>query len=259
MSELPEWKIPVGLSRSLWTYVQDKRSAHGTNAGHLSSALICQDLKVACRYFDTPGRLIDLGCGTGRLLADFTSRGFELVGVDLSWPMLQHASQKLGVCPDVALIRANLVEMDAIRDRSFDYAACLFSTLGMMEHATHRRAIVEHVFRILKPGGRFLLHVHNRYFHLRTSVGRRWLLRDIWRQLAGAADAGNFEPPAGATGAPTLHHFSLREVRRLLSGAGLQIDFVDPVSLAPNGKLPLQWLLPGLRAYGFHIGASKSS
>src|SRR5206468_469838 len=71
----------------------------------------------------------------------------------------------------VERVRANIVELDCFRDASFDYAACLFSTLGMVAGADNRRRAVAHVRRVLKPGGVFVLHVHNWRFNAWDGAG----------------------------------------------------------------------------------------
>src|SRR5207248_440014 len=118
-------------------------------------------------------------------------------------------------------VRANIVTLEAICDVVFDTVLCMFNTLGMVTGADHRRRVLEHAYRVLRPGGVFVLHVHNRWHHLGTRGGRSWLLRDIFRRLSGAADAGDWlmEHHDGQTGW-AMHLFTAREIVRLLSGVG---------------------------------------
>ena len=95
------------------------------------------DLRFAVQFFAKPGNLVDLGCGTGRLLMPLANSGFSVLGIDLSAEMLAVAAEKARACnAGVPLLRANLVELDCVRDQSFDYAACLFSTLGIDHSVT---------------------------------------------------------------------------------------------------------------------------
>src|SRR5919202_1086236 len=89
-------------------------------------------------------------------------------------------------------IKANVVELDGLRNAAFDAALCLFSTLGMVAGSDARRRVVGHAFRLLRPGGVFVLHVHARWHHLRTRAGRRWLVRDVARSALGRPDAGDW-------------------------------------------------------------------
>ena len=159
----------------------------------------------------------------------------------------------------VHLLHANLAELDGLRDGCFDYAACLFSTLGMVMGSANRRRVVAHAFRVLKPGGRFVLHVHNRWFNVWNGPGRAWLLRDAWDRRLGRVEGGDRVMPVhqGVAGL-TLHLFTRTEAIRLLTGVGFRILEVRPVSLRPDGRLPWPWWFGGLRAYGYLLAAEHS-
>jgi SAM-dependent methyltransferase len=261
MSAPPDWQLPPGVSRGLWDYLHDRDLARAYDERLAGSPLLELDLRFAQRHFPQPGRLLDLGCGTGRLLVPFARRGYEVVGVDLSEEMLAVAAAKARAAGvTVGLLRTNLVELDGLRGASFDYAACLFSTLGMVAGRENRRRAVGHMARLLRPGAVLVLHVHNHWFNLRDAAGRRWLLRDLARSLTGAPDAGDRPMPTheGLAGL-ALHHFTRGEVLRLLRGAGLEVAEVRPVGLGPEGTLPRAWWFGRLRAYGYLIAARRPS
>src|SRR5262249_47230579 len=156
-----------------------------------------------------PGRLIDLGCGTGRALLPLAQRGFRVLGVDLSEEMLRIVGEKAEAAGlQVLRIKANLVQLDSVADSSFNYALCLFSTLGMIVGTEHRRQVIQHAARLLRPGGVFILHVHNYWFNAWDRGGRRWLLTDLVRWVIGHPESGDRAMPSLA-GGPTLslHHF----------------------------------------------------
>lgn len=252
-----DWQLPSGVNRGLWDYLHDHELARNYDASLLGSTLLQVDLTFAERYFNQPGHLLDLGCGTGRLLIPFAQRGFWVLGVDLSEPMLTVAREKAAAAGvTVHRLKANIVELDALADQNFDYAACLFSTFGMICPVTARRRMLEHVRRVLRPGGRFILHVHNRWFNAWDAGGRRWLCYDLLRSLARPEDKGDRVMPVhqGVAGL-TLHLFTRREAVSLLKLAGFRILEVRPVSLRPDGRLPAPWWFGWLRAYGYLIAA----
>jgi SAM-dependent methyltransferase len=254
-----DWQLPPGVSRGLWDYLHDPTIARTYDERLADCSLLEIDQRFAERVFDRPGWLIDLGCGTGRLLLPFARRGYGVVGVDLSAEMLAVAGTKAAAAGvEVYRLRANLVELDCVRTGAFDYAACLFSTLGMVAGAAERRRAVAHAYRVLRPGGRFVLHVHNRWFNLRNPQGRRWLVGDCLRALAGRAGHGDRAMPVhqGVAGL-ALHLFSRREAVRLLQGAGFRLLQVRPVSLRPDGRVPAAWCFGGLRAYGYLLAAER--
>src|SRR5262245_29499946 len=84
MNLTPDWQLPAGTSRGLWDYVNDLEQARTYDERLAGTPLLEYDLHLAARFFPTPGRLVDLGCGTGRLLIPFAQRGFSVLGVDLS-------------------------------------------------------------------------------------------------------------------------------------------------------------------------------
>jgi SAM-dependent methyltransferase len=254
-----DWELPPGVSRGLWDYLHDADLARNYDANLADSPLFTLDVKFAEDYFPTPGRLIDLGCGTGRLLVPFARRGFRALGVDLSAEMLRVAGAKADAARvSVQRVRANLVDLDALRDASFDYAACLFSTLGMVMGAPERRRVIAHAHRLLRPGGRLVLHVHNRWFTIWGPAVRRWLMKDVLRALLGRPDAGDRAMPVhqGVAGL-SLHLFTRREAVRMLREAGFRLLEVRPISLRTDGRLKWPAWFGWLRAYGYLIAAER--
>lgn len=237
----------------------DSVQAHDYDSLLANTFLLEQDQHFVERHCPSAGLLIDLGCGTGRLSVPFAKRGYWVVGIDLSEEMLRIVGKKAtdaGVT--VHRLQANIVELGSLADASFDYAVCLFSTLGMVAGSMNRLRVVEHVYRLLRPGGVFVVHVHNRWFNFWDRGGRRWLLKDCLRWLFHQADSGD-RPMPRADGRPgwSLHHFRRREIVGLLQDCGFEIIAVQPVSLRTDGRLILPWWFGWLRTYGYLIAARR--
>lgn len=98
------------------------------------------------------GRVLDLACGSGRLIPGLLDAGLEAAGVDLSPAMLARARQRLG--PDAD--RVELVQGD-MRSFSLHY---LFDTI-MIPYCSFmylysdedRLAVLQNCYSHLKPGG----------------------------------------------------------------------------------------------------------
>jgi SAM-dependent methyltransferase len=255
-----DWQLPPGVSRALWDYFHDADLARNYDEQLRDTPLLTIDQQFVLEKCCPPGSLVDLGCGTGRLCVTLAQRGYAPVAVDLSPEMLNVTRDKaaaLGL--DIPCVCANLVELDTFDNASFDHAACLFSTLGMVQGSASRIKVVQHVHRMLRPGGVFVLHVHNRWFNAWTGVGRRLLLGDLWRSLIGRQEAGDYQmPPHHGIGSLTMHLFTRREVAKLLRGAGFAIDEIRPISLRADGVLRAPWWFAGLRSYGYLIAARKA-
>jgi SAM-dependent methyltransferase len=255
-----DWQLPPGVTRGVWDYAHDAGLARGYDASLEGSALRQADMRFAEQHLGPPGWLLDLGCGTGRLLVAFARRGFRTLGVDLSEEMLRIAGEKAAAAGvTVHRLQANIVQLEGLRDGTFDCAACLFSTLGMVAGAGERRRAIGHVYRLLRPGGRFVLHVHNRWFSFWGPPGRRWLARDLVKSALGKADAGDRAMPIhqGIAGL-SLHLFTRREAVQMLREARFRILEVSPASLSPHSQPARVRLFGWLRAYGYLIAAERA-
>jgi SAM-dependent methyltransferase len=242
---LPDWQLPPGTDRGLWDYFRDEPMVRAYDESLAGSPLLRADVTFCDEYFPTPGRLIDLGCGTGRLLSHFAAKGYDCLGVDLSDAMLEVADAKRRESGlPIRLLKANLVELDAVTDASIDYAACLFSTFGMIRGVENRRRFLGHIRRILKPAGVFVLHVHNRLFRFGRGLGKK-----------GKEKGDRTMPQAHGGAELTLHHFTRREAVEELREEGFAVREVRTVGLNGDGRLRRPWLLPAVRSYGFLIAA----
>ncbi len=244
---IPDWQLPPGVDRGLWDYLHSESMVDAYDANLAGTPLLETDVHFCEKHFTKPGKLIDLGCGTGRLLIPFAKRGFDCLGVDLSDAMLAAAADKAKRSRvSIALLKANLVELDAIGNATCDYAACLFSTLGMIRGAENRGKVLRHVQRILKPGGIFVAHVHNRWFRFGRGLGRK------------GPEKGDCTMPQAYGGAElTLHHFSRTEIVDELRQAGFVVREVKPVSI--KGELQRAWWFPAVRAYGYLLAGATAA
>lgn len=213
------------------------------------------DEAVLARHFTRPGLLVDLGCGTGRLLVPFARRGFRGLAVDLSMPMLEVVGQKAAEEKlPIDRLRANLTELDCLRDGVADYCISMFSTLGMIRGRANRLKALRHTRRILKPGGKFVLHVHNRWYNLFDPQGRVWLAKNLFGSMV-RRDQEPGDKFFDYRGIPNmfLHVFTRRELKADLRRAGFRI--VELIALDTERRHALQrpWLFGRLRANGWIV------
>jgi ubiquinone/menaquinone biosynthesis C-methylase UbiE len=247
---LPDWQLPAGVDRGLWDYLHAAEMVAQYEQQIGLSPLAQADVAFCQKHFASPGRLLDLGCGTGRLGRYFAARGYECVGVDLSACMLDQACQLTPseLAPRLHWIQANLAEPLPLADACFDYAACLFSTLGMIRGASHRDAVVANIYRLLRPGGRCVVHAHHRFF---VGLGWKRLGQQLLLTSLGHPGAGELTMPQAYAGAPlTLHHFTRSQLQRLLQRHALQI--LEWLPLDIYGQPARGW-----RIYGWLIAAQR--
>ena len=83
---LPDWQLPPGVDRGLWDYLHSLEMVAGYDAQTAASPLAAADVRYCEAWFPTPGRLIGLGCGTGRLAIHFARKGYACTGVGVDSP-----------------------------------------------------------------------------------------------------------------------------------------------------------------------------
>ncbi|MEV4370144.1 methyltransferase domain-containing protein [Nonomuraea sp. NPDC049637] len=97
-------------------------------------------------------KVLDVGCGAGHYAAELLVRGAEVVGVDGSATLLEHARMRVG--ERAALVLHDLEEpLDFADDASFDGVICAL----VLHHLTHRARLLGELRRVLRPGGWLVL------------------------------------------------------------------------------------------------------
>jgi SAM-dependent methyltransferase len=254
----PAWRLPEGVNVPLWEYLHTPRLAVEEDAYFAGHPLFEADSRILDERFTQPGRLVDLGCGAGRHALRFADRGFDVVAIDLSRPMLETVGRK--ACEQrtrVLAVQANLCRLETIPDGAFDYALSMFSTLGMIRGRAARRRALREARRILRPGGRLAIHVHNLWLNLRDPQGRRWLLGQLGKALRLHPDVGDRRMTYRGIHGMEVHLYRWAEFTRELRRAGFRIDEVIPLEDTTYRPIGRPWLLPSIRAGGWIVFARK--
>ena len=99
------------------------------------------------------GRVVELGCGSGRVLRGLLAAGIDAVGIDRSLPMLRQARRALGEAPP--LLQMDLQAL-GLR-RVFDLALLPYSLITYVLDEAGWQALADGLRAALRPGGRVVL------------------------------------------------------------------------------------------------------
>ena len=157
-------------------------------------------------------RVLDLGCGPGRLAASLSRRATHVLGVDLSPAMivLARAQAHPG--------NVHYCVMDATRTALESERFDAVISLGMFEYLSDPAPFLREMLRILKPGG---VTVFTCYSQPPRALGApraaaRWLKSLVWRRPQTANHGRAYD---------RVRHEPARMVERLRSAGFVGVDF----------------------------------
>jgi len=127
---------------------------------------------------EQPGRVLDIGCGSGKLVVDLARRGHQVWGIDLS-PEMARKTQALSAETLAAQPHPQLCvgSMDAL-----PFATGYFDIViaaGVIEYLESDGPALREVGRVLRPGGVMILSVRNAANIARVLTHARSLMRRL--------------------------------------------------------------------------------
>ena len=207
----------------MYDVADSSEAARARSAGHIETHVS----RTLAQRKPEGGRLLEIGCGYGRLLEVLRDQPWELHAFDVNENAVKHAQRNI---PD-ASIETNTVEQASYPDGSFD---CIVM-IAVLEHLKNPHAILRRVRQWLAPGGIVLL---------QTPYVAPYIRMKRWIPFLPV----NFEAPRH------LFDFSPSVLRLLCESVGLQDPCVEvgrPYTSKTRLGMFLIWMvkIPGLTLY----------
>jgi SAM-dependent methyltransferase len=146
----------------------------------------------------TPGRLLELGCSYGAMLAAFRDDGWTVEGVELDARACEHAKTTFGLRVHQGTIEESLGNVSMTPD--------VVAAYHVIEHVPEPRMLLRQIARMLPRDGRLLLRTPNAS-SLSARVSGGW-----WEWLSAPEH---------------LHVFSPTSIARLLTDEGFEVRTLE--------------------------------
>jgi SAM-dependent methyltransferase len=116
------------------------------------------EMTLVQQFFPPPPcSVLDVACGAGRTTIGFARKEYRVIGIDISTPLLREATRQY---PELTFQRMDATKL-AFRDQSFDAAMFSYNGIDCIYPGSGRVEAIREVFRVLRPGGIFVLSSHN--------------------------------------------------------------------------------------------------
>jgi SAM-dependent methyltransferase len=208
-------------------------------ATQLEAQFVMDSLAVA------PGtQVLDVGCGYGRHAMELAARGYHVVGLDSSLPLLLRGAdeaQRRGLT--INFVHGDMRDMAF--DGQFDGAYCLFSTFGYFDDETNKKTAAN-ICRALKPGARCVFELLNRDYMIADLPLRVWwegdgcvVLEEVDFNYFSSRIVSNrsvvFDDGRQLEQEISIRSFGLHELGKLLHSVGFRVVEVSG-SMATKGR-----------------------
>jgi SAM-dependent methyltransferase len=152
-----------------WSPEEFYKSGETTVSGDILS-----DMYNICQGKDPKQmRVLELGCGAGRVTRALAQVFGEVHAVDVSGEMLQQAREALAGSPNILFYQTDGASLEVLGERTFDfaYSCCVFHHISSYDVI---RGYVSDIGRRMVPGGLFKFEVQG-YTCVQTTLGDTWI------------------------------------------------------------------------------------
>ncbi|MFH1048581.1 MAG: class I SAM-dependent methyltransferase [Patescibacteria group bacterium] len=201
------------------------------------------------------GKIFDATMGRGRHIIYFAKKGYDVIGNDYNSYMVELVKKDLRKNNlKASLYNLDVTDLSEIKDNSFDYVICMYSSLGCIPGSENRQKAVNEFSRIVKKGGLVVIHAHNRLANIGYLQYFGWTLKTyFWREKD--LEVGDNYLGDHYLGGSYIHIFSHGEIKKIFRLSGLKIT--EEVYLNKNQNGYYSGWFNNLRSGGFIFVGQK--
>jgi len=188
------------------------------------------------RYNCNPSLVLDLCCGTGSFCIEMASRGYEMVGIDISSDMLSCAKSKtLERGLDILYLNQDVAGFELYG--TVDAVVCLMDSINYITRKDDLKKVFGLVNNYLNPGGLFIFDINtpykfekvlggNVYYSIEDDIAYIWQNKyDRPRRICRFDLTFFIQKGDSYKRFDEVHYeraFTLDELRKSITGAGME-------------------------------------
>jgi len=164
-------------------------------------------------------RVLEIGCGRGDFAIWLGNKypHSNIEAIDFSAAAISVASQRAFHRQSTVQFQVGDAQKTTFADQSFDYVI----SCECMEHLQSPLEMAKEIYRILRPGGKFIITTENYFNGMVLAWLKSWIFGTPFDSGAGVQPYENF--------------FVFWQVKKILQSAGLQVEYME--------SNHFQWLL----------------
>jgi 2-polyprenyl-3-methyl-5-hydroxy-6-metoxy-1,4-benzoquinol methylase len=214
-----------------------------TNFGNQESNILF--LSKMDNIFNKKSKILEIGSGTGFLLDYFYKQGYDIQGIEIDFKRIEKSEELYGKLPIKLMSGDELLFGDSIFD--------VVISFDVFEHIPDTNLHLNEIYRVLKPGGYYLLQTPNKWTNvifetIRWKSFTKWKIQHCslhsYRQIIKRFNTHNFE--VKFHNIPVVNNFFTAKLKWYVGNWAVTVlKIINP------DKLPIP-----LRT-GFYISAKK--
>jgi len=179
-----------------------------------------------------PGdRVLDVGCGSGKLLQAFSDKEIEYLGIEPGEKLIEYARKEWGENEKRKFSIGDILDLGKVSEYEFDYVFCI----AVLQHIPSRKLRIQALRQLknkVKPEGKIIISNWNMWSPAFSKKKFRWLvfkfllLKFIGKNKMDFGDIlFDWKNPQGHSVSKRYYHaFYAFELRRISKKAGLKVE-----------------------------------
>ncbi|MBD3282315.1 MAG: methyltransferase domain-containing protein [Candidatus Portnoybacteria bacterium] len=178
------------------------------------------ELKKLKKYIKRNTRVVDMGCGNGRLFNLFKNKNIDYIGIDISESLIQKAKEEYGD----HFKQANILNLP-FKDNSFNQA-WMIAVLHHIPSRELRIQALKEIKRVLKKNGNAIITCWNLYQPRYFKILFKYTFRKIFKK--SKLDFKDVFIPWKRKNIQRYYHaFTKKELKKELKKAGFEVKKIQ--------------------------------